>query len=216
MGEILLPEGDFHHDEGMALTVAASGSIFGEVRDDWNSYIHLVAFSWADGVDATAADSTLRKTGLQVNDVSQTLSPAVVTNLARVTNLAPLLACFLGALAFVSLAHALAVAVRLRSRELATLRALGMTSGGAAGIVTAQSFILVIVALLIGVPVGYAVGAQIWRPIATRANVVVSVALPWASIGILCAVALAGAKMVAIVSGWRVRRLRPAPLLRTG
>ena len=216
VGEILLPEGDFHHDEGMALTVSAADSIVGNILDDWNSYLHFVAFDWAKGIDAVAADATMKAAGFAVMVESKELNPAVVTNLARVTNLPALLAVFLGALAFVSLAHALAVSVRLRAHESATLRALGMTSGSAAGIVTAQTFVLVVVALLIGVPVGYALGAQIWRPIATRANVVVSVTLPWSSIGILCAIALAGATMVAVVAGWRVRQQRPAPLLRTG
>ena len=216
VGEILLPEGDFHHDEGMALTVAAAETITGDIRDDWNSFLHFVAFDWAKGVDAVAADATLKTDGLTVNTSGEGFNPAVVTNLARVANLPRLLAVFLGTLALVSLAHALSVSVRLRRREHATLRALGMTSRSTAGIFAAQTFVLVIIALLVGVPVGYALGGQIWRSIATRAKVVVSVALPWSSIGILCAVALAGATMVTVLAGWRVRRQRPAPLLRTG
>ena len=216
VGEVLLPEGDFKHDDGIALTVEAAEKLVGGIRNDWNSYVRLVAFDWAPDVDAAAADASLKQAGLEVFDTTGGLLPAEVSNLGPVSRLPRLLAGFLGVLGLISLASAMTVSVRLRGRELAVLRALGMTSLGSAVIFAVHTFALFALAVLLGLPVGYAVGGRIWRSIADDINVVASVALPWLGIGAICAVAALGGLAIAAVSGWRVWRIHPARLLRTG
>ena len=221
VGEVIFQEGELHHDDGLAVTLSGADRLVGDitsggVEDDGSpSYAREVAFEWAEGVDTVAADAELESAGFKIR-ANDLLTPPVVTNLARVSELPRLLAAFLGGLALISLSHALTVSVRSRSREIVTLRALGLASRTGVGIFGIQTFVLVALALLAGIPMGFAVGRQVWRPIANRAHVVVSVAMPWGWIGVVGAMALVGVMTVSLWVGWRVRRLRSVDILRTG
>jgi putative ABC transport system permease protein len=114
----------------------------------------------------------------------------------------------------VTIGHALAVAVRLRTTELATLRALGMTARGTLGIVAMHASTIVAVGTAIGVPIGIVAGSRIWTSIAERAHVVVLAVLPVSAIAaLLLAIAVVTAAL-AIPPAWRAFRLRPAEAVR--
>jgi putative ABC transport system permease protein len=63
------------------------------------------------------------------------------------------------------------MSVRGRRRELGTLRALGFTSGQLRSTVLVQSVASATVALVVGVPLGFAAGRVAWRVFATRLGV---------------------------------------------
>jgi hypothetical protein len=212
VGAILFPEGDFEHDEGFAMTVGGGDRLVDDTVSA--SQIHMVVFDWADGVDEEAADRSLLEDELRVQTTQTELQPPTVTNLAQVEVLPRYLALFVALLSLTTLAHATWIGVRLRARELATLQALGMTHRSTAAVVWCQALVLVVVALVLAVPIGIAVGRQIWRPIAEDAHVVVRPDVPWPWVIASVAAVLAVGVGLAALSGVRALRLRPAVQLR--
>jgi ABC-type lipoprotein release transport system permease subunit len=215
VGTLLFPEGDFAHDEGIATTVEGGNRVVGDVRQ---AEVHQLYYVWGDEVDVATADRELSAAGFLVaaqQGEPAALQPATVTNLAEVVGLPRFLAVFIGTLAVATLLHAVSVAVRSRSGDLATMRALGITRRATGGVVSAYVGVLVAAALLVGVPLGLAVGRTVWRPIAEDANVVVRPVWPAGDVAVLVGVAVMIAAVLAAVAAWRVARLRPAVLLRT-
>jgi putative ABC transport system permease protein len=214
VGVMLFPEGDFKHDEGVALTASGADRLVGDVHDAGS--LHVVRFDWAQGVDAHAADKRLAASGLQVGTNENALLPASVSNLGQVESLPRVLAALLVLLSVVTIGHALSVSVRLRAHELGTLRALGMTPRASTGIVATQALTIVGVAVAIGVPVGLVLGAQIWSLLANHAHVVVRAMSPGSVLAkYVLAVAIAAA-VLTVVPAWRSFRLRPTDALRAG
>ncbi|HWJ83660.1 MAG TPA: FtsX-like permease family protein [Nocardioides sp.] len=116
-------------------------------------------------------------------------------------------------LAVAALAHAGAAAIRRRAGDLANLRALGMTRAGVSLTVVAQGAVLAGTGLLVGLPVGAALGRTLWRAIADG----VPLELVPPSLGVLWLVgpaAVAVAVVLAVVPAVRAARLPVADLLR--
>jgi hypothetical protein len=212
VGEMLFPEGEFSHDEGAAMTVVGAERLIGDPHD--NAQIHGIEFDWAEGVDAAAADQELVDRGLPIYTSQTALLPATVTNLAQVADLPRYLAGFVALLCLATLVHATWVSVSLGARERATLQAIGTTRRCNVGIVSTHALVLVAIAVAVGLPLGIALGRQVWQPIAERANVVVLAVVPWGSfLGAAVAAVIAGL-VLASIAGIRVARLRPAVGLR--
>jgi hypothetical protein len=76
------------------------------------------------------------------------------------------LSAFLALLAVSAVGHALSIAVRRRRRDLAVLRALGITRSQARLVVTTQASLLAVIGVLFGVPLGIALGRAIWHTVA--------------------------------------------------
>ena len=76
------------------------------------------------------------------------------------------LGAFLALLAVSAIGHALFIAVNRRRRELAVLRALGMTRLQTRIVVATQASVLAVIGLVFGVPLGVALGRVIWRAVA--------------------------------------------------
>jgi len=92
---------------------------------------------------------------------------AVTTPLRQMRWFPLALACFLVLLAAGAVIHAVAVTARVRGREVAVLRALGMTRASAALILVTQVLVVSLVGLLAGVPLGVALGRTTWRALAS-------------------------------------------------
>ncbi len=213
VGAVLFPEGDFTHDEGAALTVAAAELVLGDAYTE-ERFIHQAMFDWADGVDVVAADRELEEAGLILVPSATGLRPPTVKNLGEVEHLPRPLALLLGLLAAATLLHAAWTGTAQRSRELVTLRALGVTRRSTAVMAWTQTLVIVAVGLLIGVPLGVAAGRLTWQPIAEDAHVVVHPVLSWSSLGFVVGFAVATGVVVAALAGHRVGRLRPTVHLR--
>ena len=76
------------------------------------------------------------------------------------------LAAFLVLLAIGAVAHALLTGAPSRRHDLAVLRALGLTPRQAAACVVWQAAVIGAIALIVGIPLGIAVGRQVWRLLA--------------------------------------------------
>lgn len=213
VGAVLFPEGDFSYDEGVAMTAESAGPILGNVHD--TGAIHQVLFQWADGVDPAVANRVLRRAGISVFTNADALTPARVTNLGEVKALPRYLAGLLGVLALATLAHALALSTRRRTREGATLRALGLTPRAGSEVVGAQATTIVAIAVVCGVPIGVLLGTRVWTLLAERANVVVRTVAPGGSIAAFVFAIVVASGLITALPAWRAYRLRVAPVLRS-
>jgi ABC-type lipoprotein release transport system permease subunit len=216
VGETLFPEGDFSYDEGGALTVAAAERLFhGETAAEASS-IHQIDFDWSEGVNAARADRELEEAGftLFTSADAEVLMPARVKNLGEVERVPRYLAVFLGVLALVTFAHALATSARRRARETATLRALGMSRRGGATILATQAATIVLIGVIVGIPLGLLVGDRIWTVLATGAHVIVETIAPEGAVAGFILVIVALSAVVAVGPAWRTARLRPGEVLR--
>ena len=124
------------------------------------------------------------------------------------------MAGFLALLALAAVAHLLATSVRWRRRDLATLRALGMTRGGARSILAMQGTAVALIGLTVGIPLGVAVGRNGWRLITSRVPLSFVGPIALVSILVLVPAALAIVNLLAVWPGHAAARLRPAEVLR--
>ncbi|MEO8693284.1 MAG: ABC transporter permease [Acidimicrobiales bacterium] len=212
VGVALFPEGDFTHDEGIALTVDGAGRVAGDVHD--SGAIHRVLFDWASDVDAAAADDELVGGGFQVITEEQGLVPASVTNLGQVRSLPIALAAFVGLLALGTLTQTIATSTKMQHREFATIRALGAKPRTVSALVVVHSILIAFVALAVGTPAGAVLGAQVWRPIADSANVVVDTISPWRWISVVSGIGLIASMLLVAPIALRAMWREPAPYLR--
>jgi FtsX-like permease family len=97
------------------------------------------------------------------------------------------------------LAVLVAGGVRGRRRDLAVLRALGMSNGQVRASVAWQASLQVIVPVAIGVPLGVIVGQRVWRGYAESIGVVPATAIGWPYLLALVAAALVLANAVALM-----------------
>ncbi|WP_283136141.1 FtsX-like permease family protein [Rhizohabitans arisaemae] len=94
------------------------------------------------------------------------VAPAELPEVAQIRDiqrLPVLLGAFLALLAAGALGHALTTAVRRRRREVALLRALGMTRPQSRWTVVVQAALPAIAGLAFGMPIGAALGRTLWR-----------------------------------------------------
>ena len=150
--------------------------------------------------------------GLEFDDAAV---PVEVAELRDVRVLPVALGLFLALLAAGAVGHALASAVRRRSRDLAVLRALGTTRGQCRLIVVTQASVLALVGLVFGVPLGFIVGRAVWRSVAEYTPVQY---IPPVAVWVLLAVGPAAVLIANLLAAWpgqRAAKLRVAQILRT-
>ena len=140
--------------------------------------------------------------------------PTPIAQLRDVRVLPIALAVFLILLALGAVGHALATAVRRRQIDVAVLRAVGMTRWQSRGLVVTQASVLAVLGLLLGVPLGVALGRTTWRAVAdyTPLEYVPPVAL--LALLLVGPLALLVANLLAAWPGQQVARLRIAQVLR--
>lgn len=140
---------------------------------------------------------------------------AQVIGLRDVRELPIILGLFLALLAVGAVGHALATAVRRRARDLAVLRALGLTQRQCRWVVVSHATVLAVIGLVVGVPLGVALGHTVWHAVAdyTPFEYVPPVAF-WTLL-IVGPGALVTANVLAAWPGQRAARLRVAQILRS-
>ncbi len=139
--------------------------------------------------------------------------PSRVVNLYRVRSLPLFGGTVAAAFAIVLLGYTLAVGVRLRTREMGVLRALGMTARRMPRVLADQRMMLTVVMVTIGVPLGLLLGAAGWREIADSLGVGDRTTIP-AVLTLLVPSAIACGLLAAVLPSRRVRRHDVAALLR--
>jgi hypothetical protein len=141
--------------------------------------------------------------------------PQNLRNVDRVRTLPTIVAVVLAVLALVTLIHALLMTARRRRYDLAVLKTMGFVRRQVAATVAWQASTLVLLALLVGVPLGIVGGRWTWTLLASRLGVVVSPAVEpwWIVLGAGGTVLLA--MVVSLLPGRSAAKTRPAVVLRT-
>ncbi|MEJ7832614.1 MAG: ABC transporter permease [Nocardioides sp.] len=215
----LLTEGISNRfDEGGSITAGGFDQLFAE----FDFRVVLVELTAAAAADSTTNDqltsTTLRAlpeyadSGFELGPVSD---GRVVQQLAQVQPLPVALAAFLVLLACGALAHALLTTVRRRAKDLATLRAIGMTPVQTSGAVLVQAVVIAAVGLVVGAPLGFALGRTVWRSVASYTPLDHVAPAPLLAVaGMVPAVAIVAA-LLAWWPGRQAARCRVADNLRT-
>ena len=121
------------------------------------------AVTVADGHDVQAAVEPYLPAGYTMVEPSP---PSEVVRLTAIDRLPRMVAVFLGVISVITLAHAAAVTVRRRRRDLAVLRVLGFCRRDLRNAVRVQVAALSVLGGVLGVVLGLALGRQLWLSVA--------------------------------------------------
>ena len=174
----------------------------------------------APGVDHGAAIEQINEDLLKVNrdiavetaDSGELGASLVHTQKSR--GLPLILAGLFGLVALATLVHVLVTSVRRRRRDLAILRTIGFTRRQIVATIAWQATTIAVIALLIGVPLGFLVGRFTWALFADHLGVVSVPVEAWGSVAIVVPIVLILANLVAIGPAMFARRTQPAQVLR--
>lgn len=145
-------------DSGGVMTLDGLAEASGVAPDERTPVHHLVKFR--EGIDREAALGRLREDFPRT--VLEPMTPLDVRDLQRVRGLPYLLAASLGVMAAASVLITLATVARRRRRELAVLRAIGFDRRGIGVLLATASVVFITLAIVVGVPLGVAVGRTAW------------------------------------------------------
>jgi hypothetical protein len=149
-----------------------------------------VLIQLAPGTDLAAAVAELRP---EFGGIIGLARPqADVRNLDRVKPQLRVVAPVVILFAIAALTHALISTVRVRRRDLATMRALGFTGGQVAASIGWHAAFVQAVALVVGIPVGVITAQWGWRSVESRLGVMPHTSIPWPMI----LLAIAGALVI--------------------
>jgi hypothetical protein len=141
-------------------------------------------------------------------------TPVSLVNFGEAVNFPLIFGVMLGLFGAATLLHLLVVSVARRRREVGLLKVLGFVNQQVASAVAWQATTLAFVGIVIGVPLGLALGQEVWTTFASNLGVVpVSVMPIWLVIGLAVGV-VAGANLLAVAPALAATRSRPGQLLR--
>jgi ABC-type lipoprotein release transport system permease subunit len=216
VGEALFPS-DVHSefDEGVWLAPAQFDAVVPAIGPNGSvSDGRLVAVRFEPGALMKEAAHLQSKVGPLISDVEGPMPPDELTNLRNVRTLPEVLAAFLGLIAIAALASVLLSCARRRSHEFAVLRALGMTRGHIRTILNSQGTAIGLFGLVVGIPLGIAVGRLGWRAIAERVPLAEVPPLALTAALLLIPVTVVVANILALWPGRVTLSQRPAGELR--
>jgi hypothetical protein len=125
------------------------------------------------------------------------------------------LALGLAAAAALSLSLTVLASVRRRRRDLALLKALGMTRGQVRAIVSWQTTLILAVAVVVGAPLGIAVGSWAWRAFAGSLGVALVTVVPVLLLSAGAAALIVAGNLLTSLPAAVAARTAPAASLRS-
>jgi hypothetical protein len=196
----------------------------------WNKVGEGAAFSFEDykriNPEATAPtlqaqvasgadrDAALRRLTLLLDSPSVAARPTDIGDFGGVEALPLLIAALFTGAAAAALAHALVISIRSCRRELAVLKTLGFTRGQVIAAVAAQATTIAAVGLLVGLPLGVAVGRFAWNVFAEDLGVVPEAVTPIGLTALVVPAAMLLANLIAALPARSAAHTRPALVLR--
>lgn len=142
-------------------------------------------------------------------------TPTQIANLGLVSGQPTIVALVVALLAAAALTHALVMSVRRSSRDIGVWRSLGFTRRQVLAAVGWHASLLSVAGLVVGVPLGVAVGRLAWRLITDDLGVVSPVAGPVVPLLVVVIIVVLAANVVALIPGAAAARTRAAVALRT-
>jgi hypothetical protein len=171
---------------------------------------------FAPGVDTRAFVAEIRRNLATHGNwaIVTPTRPSDLVNFGQVQSLPLVLAGLVALLAIATLAHTLITAIRRRRRDLAILKMMGFVPRQVRLAVASQATTFVAVALLIGLPLGIALGRTIWTVFADQLGAVAEPVYPSLSLLMIVPAAIVLANVIAIAPGFIAARTKPAVVLR--
>ena len=182
------------------------------------------------GVSSSAGQADMRRIALAGNEafakapngdgtgdtvlVFSDLLPAEIVDYRSIGATPALLAGSLAVGATVALALTLVASVRRRRRDLALLKALGFTGNEVTASVIVQATVLGVLGLVVGIPVGIAVGRWLWILFAHQISAVPEPTVPVLALVVVGVIALVLVNVVAFLPGRAAARTPTAWVLR--
>jgi hypothetical protein len=218
VGTVIVPPNPFlatRLGEGAAIALPGYRRIDPTAAAQLERAPFLVRF--APGVDRDAGLAAVANDvqGLPNPFIAAAERPGNVTSLAGIADVPVLLSGLLALLAVGTLAHTLVSATRSRRRDLAILKTLGFVRPQLRGTLAWQATTLMVIALLIGLPVGIAGGRWGWRVFAGQLGVLPEPVVPLVAIFVAVPGALVVANLAAALPGRAAARTHPATVLRS-
>jgi ABC-type antimicrobial peptide transport system permease subunit len=133
----------------------------------------------------------------------------------RINGLPIALAIFVAAVALVAVGFALVTAVRRRRRDLAVLKTLGFDRHQVRMTVAWQATTVAGIGLLVGIPLGLALGRVVWNLVADELGVAGTPTWPVVAVMLLVPAALIAVNLIAALPARRAAHTRPAVVLRS-
>jgi hypothetical protein len=178
------------------------------------SIVHAVLVSTVPGATGRAAAAHY-VAAYSADSATGPSTPTSLVNFGEAVNFPLILGVVLALFGAATLLHLLVVSVVRRRREMGLLKALGFVNHQVAATVSWQATTVALVGIVVGIPLGVALGQVAWRAFATDLGVVPSSSVPpW------LVVALAGgvivvANLLAIAPALAARSRPAGQLLRT-
>ena len=159
-------------------------------------------------------ESALARASDLLGGPDMTSQPLNVGDFGGVRNAPYLIAALFAATTAAALAHTLVTSTRRRRRELAILKTLGFTRRQILATVAWQATTIASIGLLIGIPLGVAVGRFAWNALAENLGIVPEVVTPFSLILLTVPATLVLANLIAAIPGRIAAQTQPAVVLR--
>ena len=168
----------------------------------------------APGLDANDAFAEFFYPWLGLGGSRDPVRPSDVGRFGGVDSMPGVIMGVFGAVAVAALAHTLVTLTRRRRRDLAVLKTLGFTRGQVAAAVAWQATIVAGIGLLVGLPIGVALGRWAWTLFAEDLGVVPEPVTPLWPVLLVVPATLLLANLVAALPGRIAAKTQPALVLR--
>ena len=204
---------DYSTDRGM---VAMIGPRFRELwQDDQRDSIGLYLHPGADY--AAVEDRTAEHFPAGNLTTRESVREQTLAVFDRTFRISWALAVLVGLIAAIALVSALLALGLERGREYATLRALGLSRGGLAGVVLTQTTSLAAIAVILAIPFSLLIHAVLSLAVQPRAfGWSLALNFPLQPLAVLVPLALLIGALAGAYPAWKIAQRDPAPLLRAG
>jgi putative ABC transport system permease protein len=212
VGTIVMPSGESSRLGEGALTTKAGVYRLGATDDVLANdlFVRLRPGTEPDQVAATLPGGANGIFAVPVN------APTDLVNFGRVDALPAILGGLVAFVAASMLAHTLVTAVRRRRRDLAVLKTLGLARQQVGTVVRWQALTLVSVAVVVGTPIGIAIGRVAWTVLARQLGVLPVAVTPVVVLMLLAAATVGLGLLVSVVPARAAARTPAATVLRSG
>lgn len=213
VGRVVMPR-TVDNDEPAhgALVAGDLGRLHPQCGDGDPAPCRHVLLRFVPGTDRAGAVARLQEAGLLV---ATDLRPVDVDTLAQIRSIPIVLAGVLAAVGVIALGHALVTTIRRRRRDLAVLEVLGFVGRQVRSVVAWQATTVAVVAVVVGLPLGLAVGRWGWGVLARSLGMADDPLLPVVAVVLAVVLTAVVANLVAAAPARTATRIRPVTVLRS-